>query len=167
MEKQRWEEPRRRREEERRSGAPKGRKSRFTLMICGSRRSKRGSLKRRVRSHVVRWAMKNYIVVVRSKFGSKKAKNTPVVLEVKMSKSARHCGARHVSKPKAKNTTCSDHFSWDVEKVHAVVAPSTLPSKRFEKLTGSELSLTFKCRFAWQAQGIVNLVKSEQDLKFL
>ena len=55
--------------------------------------------------------------------------------------------------------------SWDVEKVHAVVAQSTFRSQKCQKLRGSEHFWTFKCRFAWQAQGIVHLVKSEQNVK--
>ena len=52
--------------------------------------------------------------------------------------------------------------SWDVEKVHAVVARSTFRSQKFEKTEGgSEHFWTFGCRFAWQAQGILHLAKSE------
>ena len=43
----------------------------------------------------------------------------------------------------------------DVEKVHAVVVRSTF-------CCGAGHFLMFRCRFAWQAQGIVDLVKSEQ-----
>ena len=57
--------------------------------------------------------------------------------------------------------------SRDVEKVHAVVARSTFRSQKCEKLTGSEHIWTFRCRFAWQAQGIVHLVKSEQNVRVL
>ena len=46
--------------------------------------------------------------------------------------------------------------SWDVEKVHAVVAQSTFPSHFW----------TFRCCFAWQAQWIVHLVRSEQNVRF-
>ena len=42
--------------------------------------------------------------------------------------------------------------SWDVEKVHAVAAHHFW---------------TFRCRFAWQAQGILHLVKSEQNVRVL
>ena len=51
---------------------------------------------------------------------------------------------------------------WDVQKVHAVVARSTFRSQKCKKLRGTEHFWTFRCRFAWQAQGIVHLVKSEQ-----
>ena len=56
--------------------------------------------------------------------------------------------------------------SWDVEKVHAVVARSTFPSQKCKELTGSEHTRTFRCRFAWSAQAIVHLVKSEQNVRF-
>ena len=35
------------------------------------------------------------------------------------------------------------------------------------KLTGSDHSWTFRCRFAWQAPGILHLVKSEQNVRVL
>jgi len=46
----------------------------------------------------------------------------------------------------------------DVEKVHAVVARSTFRSQKCKKLTGIEHFWTFRCAFAWQAQGIVHLL---------
>ena len=59
------------------------------------------------------------------------------LLEVEMFKSARRCGAKHISMPKVSKTDgLSGHF-W-----------------------------AFRCRFAWQAQGIVHLhlAKSEQNV---
>ena len=50
---------------------------------------------------------------------------------------------------------------WDVEKVHAVVARSTVRSQNVKSTRGSDHVWTLRCRFAWQAQGIVHLVKSE------
>ena len=45
-------------------------------------------------------------------------------------KSARRCGAKHISKSKCtKHTTRTTFGSWDVEKVHAVVARSTFRSQ--------------------------------------
>ena len=44
-------------------------------------------------------------------------------------------------------------WSWDVERVHAVVARSTFWSQKLKNLRGSEHFWTFGCRFAWQAQG--------------
>ena len=55
--------------------------------------------------------------------------------------------------------------SWDIEKVH--VARSIFRSQKCKKLRGTEHSWTFRCRFAWQAQGIAHSVKSEQNVKVL
>ena len=43
------------------------------------------------------------------------------------------------------------------EKVHAAVARSTLPSQHVKNTTCSDDFRTLRCRFAWQAQGIVHL----------
>ena len=53
--------------------------------------------------------------------------------------------------------------SWDVKKVHTLLARSTFRSQKCKKLRGTEHFWTFRCRFARQAQGIVHLVKSEQN----
>ena len=131
-----------------------------------------GSLKRRVRRHLGRWEMKSctplwreadfevkryktpgsrstfgswdvqkvHAVVARSTFRSQNVQNTPGpdhFWQLRCRKSARRCGAKHISKWNVQNTTCSRHF-W-----------------------------RFRCRFAWQAQRIVHLVKSEQNVRFL
>ena len=57
--------------------------------------------------------------------------------------------------------------SWDVEKVHAVVARSTFPSQNVQNTPCTDHFWRFRCRFAWQAQGIVDLVKSEQNVIFV
>ena len=57
--------------------------------------------------------------------------------------------------------------SCDVEKVHAVVARSTFRSQHVQKTPCSDHVWRFRCRFAWQAQGIVHLVKSEQNVRVL
>ena len=49
--------------------------------------------------------------------------------------------------------------SWDVEKVHAVVAGSTFRSQNVKNTTCSDHFWRFRCRFAWQAQGIVHFDK--------
>ena len=51
------------------------------------------------------------------------------------------------------------------KKVHAVVVRSTFRSQKFKKMTGSEHFWTFRCRFTWQAQGIMHLVNSEQNVR--
>ena len=52
--------------------------------------------------------------------------------------------------------------SSDVAKVHAVVARSTCRSENVQNTTCSRHFWRFRCRFAWQAQGIVHFVKNEQ-----
>ena len=55
--------------------------------------------------------------------------------------------------------------SWDVEKVHAVVARSTFWSQNVQNTTCTRHFWRFRCRFARQAPGIVHLVKSEQNVR--
>ena len=57
--------------------------------------------------------------------------------------------------------------SWDVEKVQAVVARSRFRSQNVQNTTYSRHFWRFRRRFAWQAQGIVHLVKSEQHVRVL
>jgi len=57
--------------------------------------------------------------------------------------------------------------SWDVEKVYAVVARSIFRSQNVQNTLCSRHSWRFRCRFAWQAQGIVHLVRSDQNVKVL
>ena len=55
----------------------------------------------------------------------------------------------------------------DVEKVHTVVAQSTFRSENAQNTPCSDHFWRFRCRFAWQAQGIVHLVKSQQNVMVL
>ena len=87
-------------------GAPEGRKV--------------GSLKRRVRSQLARWEMKNCTPLWREAH-----------FRVKMYKA--HHG----------RTTFG---SWDVEKVHAVVARSTFPSQNVQNTPGSDHFWKLRCR---------------------
>jgi hypothetical protein len=57
--------------------------------------------------------------------------------------------------------------SCDVEKVHAVVPRSTLRSQNVQNTTCSRNFWTLKRRFAWHAQGIVQLVKTEENIRVL
>ena len=100
-----------------------------------------GSLKRRVQSHLARWEMKNC---------------------------TRLWGKAHFHVKMYKAHQLRTTFSsWDVEKVHAVVARSTFRSQKCKKMTGTEHFWTFRCAYAWQAQGIVHLVKSEPNVRVL
>ena len=49
--------------------------------------------------------------------------------------------------------------SCDVAKVHAAVARSTFPSQNVQNTPCTDHFWRFRCRFAWQAHGIVHLVK--------
>ena len=56
--------------------------------------------------------------------------------------------------------------SWEVEKGYAIVARSTFPSQACKTLWSSDHFWRFSWRFPWQAQGILHLVKSEQNVRF-
>ena len=84
-------------------------------------------------------------------------------------KSARRCGAKHISKSNVQNTPRSEHF-WKLKcwkSARCCGAKHISKSKVQKKLMGTEHSWTFRCRFAWQAQGTVHLVQSEQNMKVL
>ena len=91
-----------------------------------------GSLKRRVRSQLARWEMKNCTLLWREAH-----------FEVKMYQT-HHC-----------RTTFG---SWDVEKVHAVVARSTCPSQNVQSTSASDHFWKLRCRshwwLVWQIGGI-------------
>ena len=117
---------------------------------------------------------KLHAVVALSTFRSQNVQNTPCsdhVWKLRCRKSARHCGAKDISKSMLWREA---HFevkmlktphvratfgSWDVEKVHAVVARTTFRSQKCQKIMGMEHFWTLRCRFAWQAQGIEQNVR--------
>ena len=101
--------------------APKGRKV--------------GSLKRRARSHLARWEMKNCTPLWREAH-----------VEVKMHKT-HHC-----------RTTFG---SWDVEKVHAVVARSPFPSQSAQNTTCSDHFWKLRCRKIARLCGAKHMSKSK------
>ena len=144
-----------------------------------------------------------HAVVARSTFRSQNVENTPFsdhFWKLRCCKSARRCGAKHISKSKCTKHTilgpllevemlqkCAPlwrkaHFEVkmykthhvrttfggsDVEKVHAVVAQSTFRSQNVKNTRGSDHFWTLRCHSAWQVQGIVDLVKSEQNVRVL
>ena len=127
---------------------------------------------------------KLHAVVARSTFRSENVQNTPWsdhFWKLRCRKSARRCGAKHISKSKCTKRTmlgpllevamskkCTPlwreaHFqvkmyktpgvrttfgSWDVEKVHAVVARSPFPSQNVQNTPCSDHFWRFRCRFA-------------------
>ena len=102
-------------------GAPEGRKV--------------GSLKRRVRSQLARWEMKNCTPLLREAH-----------LQLKMYKTP---GAR------------STFGSWDVEKVYAVVARSTCPSQNVQNTSASEHFWKLRCRKSARRCGAKHISKSK------
>ena len=140
---------------------------------------------------------KVHAVVVRSTFPSQNVQNTPGsdhFWKLRCRKSARRCGAKHVSKSKCPkhlsfgpllevemSKKCTPlwreaHFqvkmykahqlrttfgSWDVEKVHAVVARSTFPSQKCKKLAVSDHFWKLRCRKSARRCGAKHISKSK------
>ena len=102
-------------------GAPEGRKV--------------GSLKRRVRSQLARWEMKNCTRLWREAHFEVKRYKTP-----------------------QRRTTFG---SWDVEKVHAVVARSTFPSQNVQSTPGSDHFWQLRCRKSARRCGAKHISKSK------
>ena len=94
-----------------------------------------GSLKRRVRSQLAKWEMKKCTPLWREAH-----------LEVKMYKT-------HHSR-----TTFG---SWDVEKVHAVVARSTFPSQNVQNTSASDHFWKLRCRKSARRCGAKHISKSK------
>ena len=113
---------------------------------------------------------KVHAVVAQSTFPSQNVKHTPApdhFWQLRCRKSARRCGAKHILKSKCTNThhVRTIFGGSDVEKVHAAVARSTFPSQNVQSTPCTDHFWRFRCRFAWQAQGIVDLVTSEQNVR--
>ena len=140
---------------------------------------------------------KVHAVVARSTFPSQNVQNTPGpdhFWQLRCWKSARRCGAKHISKSKCIKHTilgpllevemskkCTPlwreaHFqvkmykahqvrttfgSWDVEKVHAVVARSTFPSQNVQNTTCSRHFWRFGCRKSARRCGAKHISKSK------
>ena len=119
------------------AGARKGRKVAkhcvFQWFVAPEGR-KVGSLKRRVRRHLVRWEMKNCTLLWRkAHFKVKWAKHLSLgaLLEVEITKKCTPLWREaHFEAKSVKNWQSWTTFeSWDVEDVHAVVARSTFPNQ--------------------------------------
>ena len=149
MEKQRWEESERRSQEVRRWEMEKVRrdkmqvhekvgKSRFTVFFqwfVAPEGRKVTSLKRRVRSQLARWEMK---------------KCAPLWREA-------HFQVKKVKTPHVRST----FGSWDVEKVHAVVAQSTFPSENVQNTPGSDHFWKLRCQKSARHCGAKRVSKSK------
>ena len=101
---------------------------------------------------------KVHAVVARSTFPSQKCTKHTILgplLEVEMSKECTPLWREaHFQVKMYKTHQLRTTFgSWDVEKVHAVVARSTFRSQNVQNTTCLRHFWRFRCRFAWQAQG--------------
>ena len=113
----------------------KSRNTLFFQWFVAPEGRKVGSLKRRVRSQLARWEMKKCTPLWREAH-----------LQVKMYKT--HHG----------RTTFG---SWDVEKVHAVVARSTFPSQNVQNTRGSDHFWRLQCRKSARRCGAKHIWKSK------
>ena len=140
---------------------------------------------------------KLHAVVARSTFPSQNVQNTwcsEHFWKLRCRKSARRCGAKHISKSKCtKHTGCKPllalemskkctplwreaHFqvkmykalgvrttfgTWDVEKVHAVVARSTFSSQNVQNTQRSDHFWTLRCRKSAHHCGAKHISKSK------
>ena len=153
---------------------------------------------RQVRTTFGSWDVeKVHAVVARSTFPSQNVQNTPFsdhFWKLRCRKSARRCGAKHISKSKCTkharfgpllevemSKKCTPlwreaHFqvkmykthqvrttfgSWDVEKVHAVVARSTFPSQNVQNTPGSDHFWKLRCRKSARCCGAKQISKSK------
>ena len=103
-----------------------------------------GSLKRRARSHLAKWEMKNCTPLARSKFRSQNVQNASkrlsfgALLRVELLKKCTPLWREAPFEVKMYKThqVRPTFGSWDVEKVHAVVARSTFPSPNVQNTPG-------------------------------
>ena len=114
-----------------------------------------------VRSTFGSWDVeKVHAVLARSTFANEKAKKKlrfGAFLKVEMSKKCTplwretHLQVKTLKTPQVRIT----FGSWDIEQVHTVVARSKFRSQNVKNTRGSDHFWRFRCRFAWQAQGIM------------
>ena len=139
----------------------------FSPMIVAPAGRKVGSLKWRVRSQLARWEMKNCTPLWREAhfqvkmYKTHQRRTTSNSWDVE--KSARPCGAKHVWKSKCtKHTRVGALFgSWDVEKVHAVVARSKFPSQHVQRTPCSDHFWKLTCRKSARHCGTKRISKSK------
>ena len=115
-------------------------------------------------------AGKVHAVVARSTFPSQNAQNTPCsdhFWKLRCRKSARCCGAKQISKPKCtKHTMFGPLLKIEMWKSARRCCAKHVAKSKCKKHQGFGHFWRFRCRFAWQAQGIVHLVKSEENVRF-
>ena len=171
-EEKRREEKRRRKKKSQKKEDPGARKGRKVAKHCffqwfvAPEGRKVGSLKRRVRSQLARWELKN-CTQCGAKHMSKskciKHLSFGALLEVAMSKKCTPLWREAHFKVKMYKThqLRTTFRSCDVEKVHAVVAWSTFRSHKCKKLTGTEHFSTLRCRKSARRCGAKHVSKSK------
>ena len=105
---------------------------------------------------------KVHAVVARSTFPSQNVQSTPFsdhFWKLRCRKSARRCGAKHISKAKCTKHTILE--SCDVEKVHAVLARSTFRSQNVQNTRGSDRFWRFRCWKSARRCGAKHISKSK------
>ena len=117
-------------------------------MICGLGGSKSRLAKAAVRSHVARWEMKNCAPLQREARVQVKKLKTPHVRSTPLWREA-HFEVKMYKTHQVRAT----FGSWDVEKVHAVVARSAFRSQNIKNTTCSRHFWTLKCRLAGARDG--------------
>ena len=151
----------------------KSRNTVFFQCIVALEGRKVGSLKGRVRR--TSGEMRNeklHAVVALSRFWSEKVQNTWVserFWKLRCQKSARRCGAKHISKSKCtKHTILGPLLEVAMsKKCTPLWREAHFEVNMYKNTTCSRHFWRFRCRFAWQAQKIVHLVKSEQNVRIL
>ena len=113
----------------------KSRNTVFFQWFVAPESRKVGSLKRRVRSQLAGWEMKNCTSLWREAH-----------FQVKMYKT---------------HQVRTTFGSWDVEKVHAVVARSTFPSQNAQNTRGSDHFWKLRCRKSARRCGAKHISKSK------
>ena len=92
-----------------------------------------------------------HAVVARSTFRNQNVQNTPLsdhFWKLRCRKSARRCGAKHISKSKCtKHTIVGPLLEVRMSKMRAVVARSTFRSQNVKNTRGSDHFWRFRCRF--------------------
>ena len=134
---------------------------------------------------------KVHAVVARSTFWTQNVQSTPCLdhfWKLSLRKSARRCGAKHVSKSKCTKHTMLGPLlevelskkstplevkmhkapqertafgSWDVEKVHALVARSTFQSENVQSTPASDHFLELRCRKSARRCGAKHILNSK------
>ena len=103
--------------------------------------------------------------MARSTFPSQNVQNTSAsdhFWKLRCQKSARRCGAKHISKSKCtKHRSSGPLLEVEMSKVHAVVARSTFPSQNVQNTRGSDHFWRLRCRKSARRCGAKHISKSK------